>query len=72
MKSTVLIGAILIALGVAGLVFKGFSYKSQETVVKIGPLEATAEVTKDMPIPSILSIIAIVVGGGLVVVGLKK
>lgn len=65
-------GIILVALGIAGLVYKGFSYESKETVAKIGSLEATAEVTNDVAIPTPISIILIVAGAGLVLVGLKK
>ncbi len=72
MKSSVLVGIILIALGAAGLVYKGFSYDTKETVVKLGSLEATAEVTKDVQVPKALSIIAIVAGAGLLIIGLKK
>lgn len=72
MKSTIVIGLILLALGVTGLVYKGFSYESKETVAKIGPIEATAETTKDVPIPKLLSILSIVAGAGLLVVGMKK
>lgn len=39
--------------------YKGFSYESKETVAKIGPIEATAETTKNVPIPEVLSIVAI-------------
>ena len=72
MKSSVIIGIILIALGPAGLFYKGFSYESKETVAKIGSLEASAEVTKDVEIPQVLSIILIVAGAGIALVGLKK
>ncbi|KQT31598.1 hypothetical protein [Methylophilus sp. Leaf414] len=72
MKSSLVIGIILIALGAAGLFYKGFSYESKETVAKIGSLEASADVTKDVEIPQVLSIILIVAGAAIVVVGLKK
>jgi len=54
------------------LVFKGFSYESKETVAKIGSLEASAEVTKDVEVPQALSIIVLVAGVAMVLVGLKK
>ncbi len=37
-----IIGAILIVLGVVALAYKGFSYKSEETVLQIGSVKATA------------------------------
>ena len=72
MKFSVIVGVLLIALGAAGLVYKGFSYESKETVAKIGPIEATAETTKNVPIPEVLSIVAIVVGIGVVAIGARK
>lgn len=72
MKSSIVIGIILIALGTAGLVYKGFSYESKETVAKIGSLEASADITKEVEIPQVLSIILIVAGAGIVLVGFKK
>ncbi len=71
MKSLVA-GIILVALGTAGLVYKGFSYESKETIAKIGSLEATAEVTNDVVIPKPISIILIVAGAGFVLLGMKK
>lgn len=72
MKFSVNVGVLLITLGAAGLVYKGFSYESKETVAKIGPIEATAETTKNVPIPEVLSIVAIVVGIGVVAIGARK
>lgn len=72
MKFSVIVGVLLIALGAAGLVYKGFSYESKETIAKIGPIEATAETTKNVPIPEVLSIVAIVVGIGVVAIGARK
>jgi len=72
MKFSVIVGVLLIALGAVGLVYKGFSYESRETVAKIGPIEATAETTKEVPIPEVLSIVAIVVGIGVIAIGARK
>ncbi len=71
MKALV-VGLVLLALGGVGLVYKGFSYESKETVAKIGSLEASAEVTKEVQIPQAVSIVLMVVGAGLVFVGFKK
>lgn len=57
-----LLGVILIGLGVAALWFGGVPYKSNETVLKLGPLEAKAELDKVAEIPK-------PVGGGLVAAG---
>ncbi len=72
MKPIALIGLVLVILGVAGLIYEGVSYTSRETVLDIGPIQATAEETKTIPISPIASGAAIVVGLGLLVAGQRK
>lgn len=59
-----LLGVILCALGVAALWFGGIPYKSNETVLKLGPLEAKAELDKTAEIPKPVG--ATLVGVGVV------
>lgn len=59
-----LIGIVLVAAGTAALWFGGIPYKSTETVVKLGPLEAKAELDKNWEIPKPVS--AGVIGLGVV------
>lgn len=72
MKSSLMIGLLLIALGVAGLVYKSFSYTTEETVVQLGSLKATAEVKNQVPVPTVLGVIAIVAGVIVIAIGSKK
>ncbi|HEX4083317.1 MAG TPA: DUF3185 domain-containing protein [Chthoniobacteraceae bacterium] len=72
MKSTALIGVILIILGVAALVYQGVTYTQRETVVNIGPIKAQADREHTIPIPPILGATAIVGGIVLVVAGMRK
>ena len=64
MKPIALAGVALIALGLAALVYQGIDYTSRETVIDIGPVRATADREKTLPIPPVLGIV--VVAGGLV------
>jgi uncharacterized membrane protein YidH (DUF202 family) len=64
-----LIGVLLIIFGVVALAVGGFSYTKQEKVVDIGPLQATAEKHKTIPISPIAGIAAIAGGVALVVAG---
>ena len=66
MKPALITGVLLIVLGVAALAYQGISYTSRETVIDIGPVQATAEREKTIPLPPILGILAI--GGGVVLV----
>jgi uncharacterized membrane protein len=72
MKPISFIGAILIVLGVVALVYKGFSYKSEDTLVQVGPVKATAETTKSVPIPQWAGIAAIVAGVVAIGVGMRR
>jgi hypothetical protein len=72
MKLSLMIGLLLIALGVAGLVYKNFSYTTEETVVQLGSLKATAEVENQVPVPTILGVMAIVAGVLVIAIGGKK
>jgi hypothetical protein len=61
-----ILGAILIVLGIAGLLYGGFTYTKHEQVVDMGPLHATVDQKKTVPIPPILGIVAL--GAGLILV----
>lgn len=72
MKPVAMIGVVLIVLGAVFLAYKGFTYTTQEEVLKIGPIKATAEKEKTVSIPPIVG--AVVLAGGviLVLIGMKK
>jgi len=72
MKNTAIAGILLILLGVVALVYQGISYTSRETVIDIGPLHATAERQKTLPLPPVLGALAVVGGVVLLVGGLRK
>ena len=72
MKPLAIVGALLIVLGLAALVYQGITYTSRETVIDIGPLTATADRQKTLPIPPVLGIVAVAGGVALLVVGVRK
>jgi len=72
MKPAALAGIVLIVLGVIALVYQGFTYTTRETVIDIGPLHATADRQKTVPLPPVLGIAAIAGGLALLVVGGRK
>ena len=63
---------ILIALGLFGLAWRGFTYTTREKVVDIGPIHATREKTHDVPLPPIVGAMALVGGVVLLVSGRKE
>jgi len=72
MKSTAIIGLVLIVLGVAGLVFGRFSVTTEEKVLDLGPIEATAEKEHDIRIPDLAGVAAVLAGVVLVFVSRRR
>jgi hypothetical protein len=72
MKSTAMVGVFLVLLGVAALVYQGITYTTRETVLDLGPIQATKETTKTMPLPPILGGMALLGGAVLIVIGAKR
>jgi hypothetical protein len=72
MKGTTIIGIVLIVLGIAALAMGGFTYTDREKVLDIGPIEATAEQQKTIPLSPIAGGAAVVAGVVLVLVGARS
>ena len=64
-----ILGIILIVLGVVALIFQGFTYTRDRQVVDVGPLEASVEEERTVPIPPIIGGVLLIAGVALVVVG---
>jgi hypothetical protein len=63
---------VLVLLGVVALVYQGVNYTTRETVIDIGPIRATADRGRTLPLPPVLGIVAIVGGVLLLVTGARK
>jgi hypothetical protein len=73
MKSGVLVVAIvLIAIGVVSLAYQGITYTTREKILDLGPIKATAEKEKTIPLPPILGGLALAGGVVLLVVGARR
>jgi len=66
------LGIILIALGLVGLAWGGFTYTTREKVVDIGPIHATREKTHNVPLPPIAGAVALIGGVILLVAGRRQ
>jgi len=65
------VGVILIALGLLGLAWGGFTYTTREKVVDIGPIHATRDETHNVPLPPIAGAVALL-GGIVLLVARRK
>jgi uncharacterized membrane protein len=72
MKAGSLAGLILVIFGVLALVYQGFTYTTRERVLDVGPIQATKEEHKTVPLPPIVGGLALIGGIVLMVAGNKE
>ena len=65
-------GVVLLVLGLAALAYQGISYTSRETVIDLGPIHATAERQRTLPLPPIFGIAAVAAGVVLLMTGVRR
>ena len=70
--NTRLLGVALIILGVVAFAYQGITYTTQEKVLDIGPLKATVEKEKTIPLPPLVGGAALIGGIVLLLVGTRK
>ena len=67
-----IVGIVLIVIGLISLALGGISYTTKEKVVDIGPIEATAERNRTIPLPPLLGGLALAGGVALLIAGSRK
>lgn len=67
MRATMLVGILLIVLGIVGLAYPHLTYTTREKVIDIGPIEATKETKKSIPVPPVLGGLSLAAGVVLLV-----
>ena len=72
MKPVMLVGIALIILGVLALAYQGITYTTREKVIDLGPLKASVDKEKNIPLPPIVGALALAGGVALVIVGARK
>jgi uncharacterized membrane protein YidH (DUF202 family) len=65
MKVRYVIGSLLVVFGLVSLLLGGFRWTKEKTVIDVGPLKATTEEHKTLPIPPVVGALALI--GGIVV-----
>ena len=72
MKPVTLFGVALIILGVLALAYQGITYTTREKVIDLGPLKASVDKEKSIPLPPIVGVVVLAGGVVLVIVGVRK
>jgi len=72
MSGNSILGLILIVIGVVALAYQGITYSTRETVLDVGPIHATADREKTLPISPLLGAGAVAGGVVLLVIGLRR
>jgi hypothetical protein len=60
-----ILGIVLIVLGIISFAYQGISFTKKEKIIDIGPIEATKEEKKTIPLPPILG--GLLLAGGIIV-----
>jgi uncharacterized membrane protein YidH (DUF202 family) len=66
------IGGLLVVVGLVSLLLGGFRWTQQKTVLDVGPVRATTEEHKAVPIPPVIGALALVGGIVLLVVPTRR
>ena len=72
MKPIMVLGLVLIVLSVVTFAYQGITYTTHEKIIDIGPIHASADTQKTIPLPPVFGGLALVGGIVLIVIGRKK
>lgn len=67
-----LVGVALIVLAIVAFAYQGITYTTREKVIDLGPLQATVDTKKTVPLSPLLGGLALAGGIVLLVVGTRK
>ena len=72
MKPMMVLGIVLIIVGAIALGYHGITYTTHEKVFKVGPIEASKETEKTIPLPPVLGGVVLAAGIVIIVMGAKQ
>ena len=72
MKPLAVLGLVLVLLGLAGLALGHISFTTEKKVLDAGPVTASVSEEHSIAIPDIASVVALGVGAGLLVMGMRR
>ena len=72
MRPMALVGIVLVVLGIVALVFQYVPIRETRTVVDAGPIQIQQERERNIPIPTIAGVVAVIAGLGLAVASQRR
>lgn len=72
MNATTIVGIALIIFGIVAFGYQGITYTTQEKVIDVGPIKATVEKEKTIPLTPVLGAVALLSGIVLLVAGRRS
>jgi hypothetical protein len=70
-KPISIVGLALVVLGLIALAYQGITYTTRETVLEFGPIHATADRQRTVPLPPVFGIAGVVGGVALLMAGAR-
>src|SRR5690348_4928687 len=71
-RSIMVLGIVLVVLGVLALAYQGITYTKREKILDVGPLQATADREKTIPLPPLVGGLSLAGGIALLIIGAVK
>ena len=72
MRPIIIIGIVLAVAGALALSYQGINYTRTEKLLDLGPIHATKETQKRIPLPPILGGIALIGGIACLIAGARR
>lgn len=72
MKTSMVLGIVLVVLGIISFAYQGINYKTNKRVLDVGPIHADKTENHTIPLPPILGGLALIGGIVLVIAGSKS
>ena len=72
MSAGKILGILLIAVGILGLVYGSFSYTKETHQANLGPIELSIKEKQTVNVPVWAGVGAIIAGGALLLIGSRK
>lgn len=67
-----ILGILLVVIGLSTIIWGGFNLTSRETIIEIGPITATRETDRPLPLPALASAAALASGSLLLATNKRK